>query len=93
MRLLSVENEELATISFEGGNGKPLKAIIDAGDLHFETESQLSMERRGGDLIAHVRVPGMVKFNIALERKDVKALKGLASGDAAKFLVGALLKG
>ena len=91
MKLFTSEGEELVDIGLEGGKDQPRRAIIDAGDVHMETTSEVSMERRGGTLIAHIRVPGKVKFDLAVEKKDVKALKSLASGDVIKFMMGCLM--
>ena len=91
MKLLTVEGEELVDVGLEGGKDQPLKAIIAAGDVRVETTSEVSMERKDGKLIAHIRVPGKVKFDLALEKKDVKALKGMATGDVIRFMAGCFM--
>ena len=94
MKLISKTGEELATVTIAAPKGEPIKAQVNMGDMSFETPGvESSIKRIDGNLDVSMRVPGMVNFRIAVEPKDVKALKGLMNKDAIKFMIGAFLRG
>ena len=92
MKLLSTENEELAIISLQGNkNESSLGAEVNIGEMTFKTNTEISMERTKEGLIAHIRVPGIVKFSLLVEQQDIKALKGLMNKDVLGFAVKSLM--
>lgn len=93
MKLESKKGAELASVCLSTTENKAMNAQIALGDIRFKTpEVQSTIEKRGKDLVAAIRVPGMVNFNLVLEPSDVKALKGLMSKDALSFMMGAFFK-
>jgi len=93
VKLLSKTGEELARVDVQSGKGEPLSAKVTMGDMVIESpEVEMSLEKVGEDLVAHVRIPGMVNFAVAVEPADVGALKGMMSKDVLKFMMGAFFR-
>lgn len=93
MKLLTKDRKELADVSLSAPKGKPLVATINAcGKTITAPGVELELTKEGTDLVAHVRIPGMVNFNVAVEPGDMSALKGLMSKDVLKFVMSTLFK-
>ncbi len=93
MKLESKTGEELASVNLSTSDDKSLSAEVQLGDLRFKSpEVQSKIEKRDGNLVTSMRIPGMVNFNLVLEPSDVKALKGIMSKDALTFMMGAFFK-
>lgn len=93
MRLLSKTNEELARVDIVSGKGEPLAAKVTMGDTVINSpEVETRIEKVGDNLVAHVRIPGMVNFSVAVEPSDVGALKGMMSKDVLKFMMSSFFK-
>ena len=94
MKLISKTGEELATVAISAPKGEAIKAQVVMGDYEFTTPGvESSIKNIDGNLDVSMRIPGMVNFRIAVEPKDVKALKGLMNKDAIKFMIKAFLHG
>lgn len=93
MKLLSIEGEELASLCLEGAKKEPLRATIGIGTIRFETTSEVFMEYKDDVLVGHIRIPGKVKFDLIVEKSDIKALKTVMDGDVIKFMISALMRG
>lgn len=93
MKLLSKTGEELVGIDIAAGKGEPLKADVTMGDTVIHSpELEVNIEKVGSDLVANVRIPNMVNFSVAVEPKDVGALKSLMSKDVLKFMMSSFFK-
>ena len=94
MKLLSKQAEELIAVNLEGSKQGTISAEVTLGDMAIDSpDVEVDMETADGNLIAHIRIPNMARFDLLVEKGDIKALKGLMSGSVIKFFIGALMKG
>jgi hypothetical protein len=95
MKVLTVAGEELVDVTLKDNKKGSLTSIINAPSLgvSVSNDMELSMRRSDKGLIAHVRIPGMVKLDLLLEPSDISALKGTMNKDVIMFLLGAMFKG
>jgi hypothetical protein len=95
MKVLTVQGEELVDVDLKADKGKPLTSTVTVPLLKVRVtqEMELAMERVDAGLIAHMRIPGAVKFDLLIEPKDISGAKGLVNKDVIRFLIGAMFKG
>lgn len=88
MKLESKTGTELASMQIDAPSKNALQTKIAIGDIVVNApETQCNIEKRGDNLVAHIRIPGMVNFNMVVEPADVKAMKSLMSKDVLKFMM------
>ena len=88
MKLVSKDGEELATLALSAEKGEPVQATVEMLGKTIELpKTEVAFDKIESGLNVHVRIPGMVNFNIQLDKGDVKSMKGLMSGDALKFIM------
>jgi hypothetical protein len=94
MKVLTVAGEELVGVTLKDNKNGSLTSVVDAPSLGVSVTNnmELRMERSGKNLLAHVRVPGMVKLDLMMEPSDIAAFKGALNKDVISFFLGAIFK-
>lgn len=88
MKLVSKDGEELAILALTTEKGEPVQVTAEVLGKTIELpQTEVALDKIEDGLNVHIRIPGMVNFNIQLDKNDVKSMKGLMSGDAIKFFM------
>jgi hypothetical protein len=94
MKVLTVAGEELVGVTLKDNKNGSLTSKVDAPVLGVSVTNdlELRMERNGRNLLAHVRVPGMVKLDLMVEPSDISAFRGALNKDVISFLLGSIFR-
>jgi hypothetical protein len=95
MKVLTVQGEELVDVDLKADKGKPLTSTVTVPllNVRMTQEMELAMEHVDAGLVAHMRIPGAVKFDLLIEPKDVSGARKLINMDVIRFLVRAMFRG
>lgn len=90
MQILNAEGTEIASATTGGEKGGPIVLDAKLGETPLP-QMTVALSKADDVLVAHVESAGILNFDVAVSKEDVKAMVPAMGKDSVGFLMNALL--